>query len=128
MTIELRHPAHADVAVVTRSRGVLADLRGALAAEDAVVVERAWDTNGHSLVSWDRPDLVVLDAREPGDVAERVRYLRRRWPTMHASVVRVAGRFAVLDLIEAGADDATVTLNAPFLARLRSSVRRASAM
>src|SRR5215213_4380861 len=73
-------------------------------------------------------DLVVLDARDQGDVAERVRYLRRRWPTMHVTVVRAPDRLAVLDLIEAGADDATVTLNAAFLARLRSSVRRASAM
>jgi len=130
MTIELRHPACADVPVVTPSRSVLADLRGALAGEDALVVERAWegDAGGQSFASWERPDLVVLDARDRGDVAERVRHLRRRWPTMHVTVVRAGGRFAVLDLIEAGADDATVALSAAFLARLRSSVRRASAM
>jgi len=128
MAIELRHPASADVAVVTRSRGVLADLHDALAGADARVGERAWGESDHSLASWERPDLVVLDARDQGDVAERVRYLRRRWPTMHVTVVRAPDRLAVLDLIEAGADDATVTLNAAFLARLRSSVRRASAM
>ena len=128
MSIELRHPACADVAVVTSSAGVLADLREALASMDARVIERAWDPPEHSVVSWERPDLVVLDARDPGDVSERVRYLRRRWPTLHVTVVRAVDRPAVLDLIEAGADDATVTLSATFLARLRSSVRRASAM
>ena len=57
-----------------------------------------------------------------------MRYLRRRWPTIHVVVVRAPGRFAVLDLIEEGADDATVTMTSSFRARLRSAVRRASAM
>src|SRR5215213_11567353 len=52
MSIELRHPASADVAVVTTSRSVLADLRDALAGADARVGERAWGESDHSLASW----------------------------------------------------------------------------
>lgn len=128
MALELRHPACADVVVVSGSAGIIADVDAMLAGQDVQVSARVWDAGDPAIASWQRPDLFVLDARDADDVAERVRYLRRRWPTIHVVVVRARGRLAVLDLIEEGADDATVTLTSSFRARLRSAVRRASAM
>jgi two-component system OmpR family response regulator len=128
MPLELRHPSCADVAIVSRSSETIAEVRATLASEDARALERAWDLSDHALVSLERPDLIVLDAGDGAAVADRVRYLRRRWPTLHVVVVGAADDGAVLDVIEAGADDATVTMTPAFRARLRSSVRRASAM
>ena len=128
MPLELRHPSCADVAIVSRSSETIAEVCATLASEDARVLERAWNVSDHALASLERPDLIVLDAGDGSDVDERVRYLRRRWPTLHVVVVGAADDGAVLDLIEAGADDATVTMTPAFRARLRSSVRRASAM
>jgi two-component system OmpR family response regulator len=128
MTLELRHPACADVVVVSGSASIVAELGATLAGEDGRVSARAWESGAPAIAAWQRPDLIVLDARECADVVERVRYLRRRWPTIHVVVVRAPSRFAVLDLIEEGADDAAVTMTSSFRARLRSAVRRASAM
>jgi len=128
MTLELRHPAHADVAVVSASGGLVAEVAATLAGQDAAVSARAWEPVEPVISSWQRPDLIVLDARDSGEVFERVRYLRRRWPTIHVVVVRAANRLAVLELIEEGADDATITMTSSFRARLRSAVRRAGAM
>jgi two-component system, OmpR family, response regulator len=128
MSLELRHPARADVVVVSAFASVVADIRATLSDHDAEVTSRAWSAAEPTVVHWERPDLIVLDARDLAGVAERVRYLRRRWPTIHVVVVRAADRDAMLELIEAGADDATITFNSAFRARLRSAVRRASAM
>lgn len=128
MTIELRHPARAEVVVVPGTPATASAIRSALSGEDALVIEREWDAPGESVVAWPRPDLVVLDARANGDVLEQTRYLRRRWPTLHVVVVNAPNVGAVLDLMEAGADDATAQMTAAFRARLRSSARRASAM
>ncbi|MDB4883611.1 MAG: phosphate regulatory protein [Gemmatimonadetes bacterium] len=128
MTLELRHPARVDVVVVSGIPGTLSLIEDALAGEDAQIGERLWDAQGRAAVAWERPDLVVLDAGTPGDVAERTRYLRRRWPTLQVVVVNAPNIAAVLELMEAGADDATVQCTPAFRARLRSSVRHASAL
>jgi two-component system OmpR family response regulator len=95
---------------------------------DVQVEKRRLGDDDRTAVDWERPDLVVLDARALGDVAEQARYLRRRWPTLPVVVVNAPSDVAVLDLMEAGADDATVHTTPAFRARLRSAVRRAGAM
>jgi two-component system, OmpR family, response regulator len=127
MTIELRHPARAEV-VVTGPSAVASAIRGALTGEDACVIEREWSAPGEVVVAWERPDLVVLDARTDRDVLAQTRYLRRRWPTLHIVVVNVPNVTGTLELMDAGADDATLHLTTGFKARLRASVRRANAM
>jgi len=107
---------------------VIDDLRATLASEDVELASRTWERADGDDAAWQRPDLLVLDARDGDDVAQRLRFVRRRWPTMHVVVVRASSRMHVLDLIELGADDATVSMTPSFRARLRSAVRRASAM
>jgi two-component system, OmpR family, response regulator len=128
MAIELGHPARVSVVVVAGVPGTLAVIQDALAGADVQVEEKQWDPHGRSAVAWERPDLVVLDARSYGDVLEQTRYLRRRWPTLHVVVVNAPSVSTVLELMEAGADDATVQITTAFRARLRSTVRRAGAM
>ena len=127
MTIELRHPARAEV-VVTGSPATASAIRSALNGEDVQVIERVWDASTEAVIAWERPDLVVLDARTNPDVLEQARYLRRRWPTLHVVVVNAPNVDAAVDMMDAGADDATGHLTAPFRARLRASARRANAM
>jgi len=107
---------------------VIDDLRATLSTEDVELATRTWERADGDDATWTRPDLLVLDARDRDDVAQRLRFVRRRWPTMHVVVVRASSRMHVLDLIELGADDATVSMTPSFRARLRSAVRRASAM
>ncbi|MEO6526521.1 MAG: response regulator transcription factor [Gemmatimonadaceae bacterium] len=128
MEIELAHPARVSVVVVAGTPGTLSVIEDALVATDVHVEERQWDPHGRSAVTWERPDLVILDAHSYGDVLEQSRYLRRRWPTLHVVVVNAPNVAAVIELMEAGADDATVQVTAAFRARLRSSVRRTGAM
>ena len=128
MAIELAHPARVCVVVVAESPVTVSLIVESLAGMDVEVEKRQLGDDGRTAVDWERPDLVVLDARAPGDVAEQARYLRRRWPTLPLVVVNAPSDASVLDLMEAGADDATVHTTAAFRARLRSSVRRAGAM
>jgi two-component system OmpR family response regulator len=128
MTIELHHPTRVEIVVVTAMSGIVSWIEAALAGEDAQVLEKQWDEQGRAAVAWDRPDIAVLDASADGDALERTRYLRRRWPTMDVIVVNTPTREEALELMEAGANDATVQLTAAFRARLRASVRRASAL
>jgi two-component system OmpR family response regulator len=128
MALQLRHPARADVAVMSGAPNVIDDVRATLSTEDVELVARTWERVEGDDATLPRPDLLVLDARDGDDVAQRLRYVRRRWPTMHVVVVRASSRMHVLDLIELGADDATVSMTPSFRARLRSAVRRASAM
>jgi two-component system, OmpR family, response regulator len=127
MSIEFRHPARAEI-VVSGAPATASAVRNALSGEDALVSTREWDAQGESVVAWTRPDLVVLDARATGDALEQTRYLRRRWPTLHVVVVNAPNVAAVIDLMDAGADDATTQMTASFRARLRSSARRASTL
>jgi two-component system, OmpR family, response regulator len=128
MALQLRHPARADVAVMSGAPSVIDDLRTTLSTEDVELAAHTWARAEGDDATWTRPDLLVLDARDADDVVQRLRYVRRRWPTLHVVVVRASSRMHVLDLIEQGADDATVSMTPSFRARLRSAVRRASAM
>lgn len=127
MTIELRHPARAEV-VVAGPPATVSAIRGALSGEDVQVIEREWDAPDEGVVAWERPDLVVLDAGTGHDALEQTRYLRRRWPTLHVVVVNAPDVAAALELMQAGADDATVHLTDASRARLRSAARRANAV
>lgn len=126
MTIELRHPARAEV-VVAGPRATAAAIRNALSGEDVQVVEREWNAPGEA-AAWERPDLVVLHANADRDVREQVGYLRRRWPTLHVVVVNVPTVAAALELMNAGADDAVAHPTSTFRARLRATARRVNAM
>jgi two-component system OmpR family response regulator len=128
MAIELAHSARVCVAVVAEAPGTVSLIAESLADMDVQVEKRRLGDDDRTAVDWERPDLVVLDARALGDVAEQARYLRRRWPTLPVVVVNAPSDVAVLDLMEAGADDATVHTTPVFRARLRSAVRRAGAM
>lgn len=126
MALEVRRPTRVDVVVVTGMPSTLQLLTDALAGEDVQVAERQWDAYDRTAVEWERPDLVALDARAQGDVFEQTRYLRRRWPTLHVVVVNAPSGSSVLELMDAGADDATGLITPEFRARLRSAVRRTS--
>lgn len=97
-----------------------------LADESTLVVRRAWPSNCRDgAVHWERPDVVVLDDGSVRDPGCRIRYLRRRWPTLLIAVMNVRDPAEMAALLDAGADDAIVR-DSPLLApRLHALARHA---
>lgn len=126
MTLEISQPAHAQVVVITGRAEVVTAVSTRLRDAGTVVVQRRWDAAGDARMRWERPDLVVLDAADPGDCVARIQYLRRRWPTLYVAVTGAEGVREVRQLMAAGADDAVAACSPSFVSRLRAAARRAS--
>lgn len=121
----MKFPANsvsAQVVLITRSAKMLSLVSSWLADERTTL------TTCQSLTALQvgpRPDLIVLDRTSLTEPFAELRRLRRRWPTVEVAVLGALNDDDVTCLLDAGADDASVTPSRLARPRLQAMARRA---
>lgn len=124
--MDVRSTPTASIAVVSEDAELIERIGTILRDESTQVV--AHQIGGESekdAFKLDRPDVVVIDRTIAGDISNRIRHLRRRWPTIEVIVVNVGDESDAERLLDTGADDAILVRSSLLVARLHAHARRA---